>query len=72
MSTWLALLNRREHITQKIEIARQRILYVSVHNDERPTEIFLVKGRDCSSELMRLYEVIAPPVEHLGSGRCSV
>jgi hypothetical protein len=59
MSTRPALLNRREHITQNIEIGGQRILYFSVHNDERLPEIFLVKGRDYSSELMRLYKVIA-------------
>jgi hypothetical protein len=32
---------RRNHITQKIKITRQRTLYLSVHDDEYPTEIFL-------------------------------
>jgi ribonucleoside-diphosphate reductase alpha chain len=34
--------------------------YVSVHDDECPAEIFLrIKGADCSSELIGLYDVIA-------------
>ena len=32
---------RRHHITQKVRIAGQRSLYISVHDDEYPTEIFL-------------------------------
>ena len=60
MSTRLALPARRHHITQKVKIAGQRTLYLSVHDDERPAEIFLrVKGPDCSSELIGLYDVIA-------------
>jgi hypothetical protein len=60
MSTRLALPARRHHITQKVKIAGQRTLYLSVHDDERPAEIFLrVKGSDCSSELIGLYDVIA-------------
>jgi hypothetical protein len=60
MSTRLALPNRRNHITQKVRIAGQRTLYLSVHDDEQPAEIFLrVKGPDCSSELIGLYDVIA-------------
>ena len=60
MSTRLALPSRRNHITQKVKIAGQRTLYVSVHDDARPAEIFLrIKGRDCSSELIGLYDVIA-------------
>ena len=51
---------RRHHVTQKVKIAGQRTLYLSVHDDEHPAEIFLrVKGRDCSSELIGLYDVIA-------------
>jgi len=41
MSIRLALPNRRNHITQKVKIAGQRTLYLSVHDDEYPTEIFL-------------------------------
>jgi ribonucleoside-diphosphate reductase alpha chain len=51
---------RRKHITQKVRIAGQRTLYIAVHDDEQPAEIFLrLKGRDCSSELIGLYDVIA-------------
>jgi ribonucleoside-diphosphate reductase alpha chain len=51
---------RRNHITQKVKIAGQRRLYLSIHDDEHPSEIFLrVKGPDCSSELIGLYDVIA-------------
>jgi ribonucleoside-diphosphate reductase alpha chain len=60
MSTRLALPSRRHHITQKVKIAGQRTLYISVHDDEHPAEIFLrMKGSDCSSELIGLYDVIA-------------
>jgi ribonucleoside-diphosphate reductase alpha chain len=52
--------NRREHTTQKVRIGDQRTLYITVHDDPRPAEIFLrVKGPDCSSELIGLYDVIA-------------
>ena len=60
MSTRLALPNRRNHITQKVKIAEQHTLYLTVHDDEQPAEIFFrVKGSDCSSELIGLYDVIA-------------
>src|ERR1700704_4900622 len=60
MSTRLALPARRNHITQKVKVAGQRTLYLSVHDDARPAEIFLrLKRRDCSSELIGLYDVIA-------------
>jgi len=55
-----ALPHRRHHITQKVRIAGQRTLYLSVHDDEHPAEVFLrMKGPDCSSELIGLYDVIA-------------
>jgi len=55
-----ALPARRHHITQKVKIAGQRTLYLSVHDDAQPAEVFLrVKGPDCSSELIGLYDVIA-------------
>jgi hypothetical protein len=45
-------------ITQKVRIAGQRPLYISLHDDEQPAEIFLrLKGSDCSSELIGLYDV---------------
>lgn len=51
---------RRNHITQKVRIADQRTLYISVHDDAQPAEVFLrLKGADCSSELIGLYDVIA-------------
>lgn len=60
MSTRLALPNRREHTTQKVRIGNQRMLYISVHDDAHPAEMFLrLKGADCSSELIGLYDVIA-------------
>ncbi|HEU0069439.1 MAG TPA: hypothetical protein VFQ26_09315 [Nitrospiraceae bacterium] len=60
MSQRLALPNRRYPITQKLRIAGQRTLYLSVQDDEHPAEIFLrLKGSDCSSELIGLYDVIA-------------
>lgn len=56
----LTLPARRKHITQKVRIAGQRTLYLSVQDDEHPAEIFLrLKGSDCSSELIGLYDVIA-------------
>ena len=59
MNTRFALPHRRNHITQKVKVAGQRTLYISVHDHEQPAEIFLrVKGSDCSSELIRLYYVI--------------
>lgn len=60
MSTRLALPARRNHITQKVKVAGQRTLYLSVHDDAHPAEVFLrLKGADCSSELIGLYDVIA-------------
>jgi hypothetical protein len=60
MITRLALPTRRNHITQKVRIADQRTLYISVHDDAQPAEVFLrLKGADCSSELIGLYDVIA-------------
>ena len=60
MSDRLALPARRHHITQKVKIAGQRTLYISVHDDAQPAEVFLrVKGSDCSSELIGLYDVVA-------------
>lgn len=60
MSHRLVLPARRRHVTQKVRIAGQRTLYLSVHDDPRPAEIFLrLKGPDCTSELIGLYDVIA-------------
>ena len=55
-----SLPGRRNHITQKVKIAGQRTLYISVHDDAHPAEVFLrLKGSVCSSELIGLYDVIA-------------
>ena len=60
MITRLVLPTRRNHITPKVRIADQRTLYISVHDDAQPAEVFLrLKGADCSSELIGLYDVIA-------------
>ena len=60
MNHRLALPNRRNHTTQKVRIAGQRTLYLSVHDDEQPADIYLrLKGSDCSSELIGLYDVVA-------------
>src|SRR6185295_1453067 len=60
MTTRLALPNRRNHITQKLKIAGQQTLYISVLDDDRLAEFFLrLKGPVCSSELTSLYHVVA-------------
>lgn len=60
MSARLTLLSRSNHITQKVRIVYQRTLYISVHDDPSPGEIFLrVKGVDCTPEWIALYDVIA-------------
>jgi hypothetical protein len=51
---------RRHHVTQKVRIAGQRTLYISVHDQAQSAEIFLhLKGPDCSAELIGLYDVVA-------------
>jgi hypothetical protein len=52
MTYRLTLPNREKYTTQKVRIAD--------HDDARPAEIFLrLKGPDCSSGLIGLYDVIA-------------
>jgi hypothetical protein len=59
MNQRVALSSRRNHITQKVRIANQRTLYISVQDDPSPAEIFLrVKGADCTPETIALYDVI--------------
>ena len=59
MSARLALPSRRNHITQKVRITG-RTLYISVHDDPSPSEIFIrVKGADCTPETIAFYDVIA-------------
>ena len=51
---------RHHHVTQKIRVAGQRTLYLSVHDDPRPADTFLrLKGPSSSSELIDLCGVIA-------------
>jgi len=51
---------RRHHVTQKVQIARQHTLHLSIHDDPRSADISLrFKGPYCSSELIDLYDVIA-------------
>ena len=59
MSSRRLLPNRRTHRTQKVKIAGHPTLYISVDDDAQPAEVFLrVKGSDCSSELIGLYDVV--------------
>ncbi len=52
--------SRREAITQKVHIGTQRTLYVSVHNDPNPAELFCrVKGVGCTTEVTALYDILA-------------
>lgn len=50
----------RNHFTQKVRIANQRTLYISVHDHPSPSELFLrPKWADCTPELIGRYDVIA-------------
>jgi hypothetical protein len=54
-----ALPSRRNHVTQKVRIPG-RTLYISVHDNPAPAELFLrVKGVGCTAETIALYDVIA-------------
>lgn len=47
-------------MTRKVKVAGRRILYLSVHDDEQPAELFVrVKGEGCTSEVIGLYDVLA-------------
>ena len=60
MSQCLALPNHRNHITLKVRLAGQRTLYLSVHGDEQPAELFRrVIGSDRSAVMIGLYDGIA-------------
>jgi hypothetical protein len=51
----------RHHITRRMDIAGQRTLCLSMHDDEQSAEVLLgVKVLDHSSELINLYRVIVP------------
>jgi ribonucleoside-diphosphate reductase alpha chain len=52
--------DRRQHTTQKVRLPGQRTVYVTVHDDDQPAEVFLrVKGAGYTSEVIALYDVIA-------------
>ncbi len=56
----LHLPSRRNSTTQKVRIAGVRTMYLSVHDDAQPTELFIrVKGESCTSEVIALYDVLA-------------
>ena len=60
MSERRCLPNRRQHVTQKVKVGGQRTLYISVHEDAQPAELFVrIKGEGCTSEVIALYDVIA-------------
>jgi len=60
MTNRLALPSQHTHVTEKVQIVDCRTLYLSVHDDAHPAEIFFrVKGSDCLSKLIGLHEVIA-------------
>jgi ribonucleoside-diphosphate reductase alpha chain len=60
MSERRLLAARREHTTQKLRISGQRTVYISVHDDEQPAEMFLrVKGPGCTSEVIALFDIVA-------------
>lgn len=60
MSERRVLENRRNHVIQKFRLSGRRTLYVSVHQDPQPAEVFLrVKGAGCTSEVIALFDIIA-------------
>jgi hypothetical protein len=60
MSQRLTFPNRHNHLTQKVRIGGHRVLYLSIHDDPNPVELFLrVKGPDVTTEIVALYDVIA-------------
>lgn len=62
MSPRRPLPTRREHVTTKLRILgpSPRTVYVSLHNDPEPAEVFIrVKGRNLPDEVIALYDVLA-------------
>jgi hypothetical protein len=55
MNSRLVLPDRRNHLTQKACIGSHRTLYLTVHDDPNPAEVFLrVKGPDVTNETIAL------------------
>lgn len=53
---------RREHVTTKLRILgpQPRTVYVTVHDDPEPGEVFLrVRGANLPDEVIALYDVLA-------------
>lgn len=48
----------RNHITQKVRIANQRTLYISLHDDPSPEMFLRVNGSDYTTKTIALYDVI--------------
>lgn len=60
MSDRRILPDRREHVTQKFRIGGSRTLYLAVHGDPAPAELFIrVKGVDCTAETVALFDCLA-------------
>jgi hypothetical protein len=54
----ISLPARRNHFTQKVRVANCRTVYLSTNADASPRELFVrVKGKDCTSEIIGLYDV---------------
>lgn len=50
---------RRNHITQRVKIGGKRTLYLSVDNEETPSEIFIRIRGETGVEKVTCYDVIA-------------
>lgn len=68
MSTRLTLPARRNHVTQKVKIASQRTLYISVHDDEQPAEIFLRLPAEIESRISASARPIPDPINNAPNG----
>lgn len=51
--------SRRSHITQRVKIGGKRTLYLSVDNEQAPSEVFLRIRGETGSEKTACYDVIA-------------
>jgi ribonucleoside-diphosphate reductase alpha chain len=52
--------SRRNLVTQKCRVGGRRTIYLQVHDDPWPSELFIrVKGDGCTAEVVSLYDVIA-------------
>lgn len=51
--------SRRSHITQRVRIGGKRTLYLSVDDDNSPSELFIRIRGEAGSEKVTCYDVIA-------------